>query len=395
MVENRRRRSFTLSRKFQILEEQRREHLSGRAICDRYGLQLHQLENWKTLQRTSLFTSKRKRSMNNGPKSVYSEHENAIRDFVLLKRSEGTVVNIRSIIYKLHELSMDSRSKSFKANQMWAYRFLLRNGFSLRRITHVVTIDDAILSERRDNLYLEVQRRYNSNSQVVFVNMDQASLVFDQAGPITVDSCGARAVQIRTNARQQDRVSVALSVASNGDKLRPFVIFKGTADGRVAREFSRRENPYPQELIYTTNQNAWMTERAMQDWIRQILLPYADRLGRRRICLVLDSFQVHLKETIRESLRNEVIDVVYIPGGLTGEFQPLDIGINGPFKHYIREFTINQSDFQAQTASEKRHWLAVSIQYSWSTISTETVVNSFNRLLCTTIENIEEADEVE
>ena len=266
MLPSQPRRSFTLARKTQIIEEQRRDRMSASEICRRHNIQPHQLADWKRAHPEARFVSKSMRGFNSGRKSIYSDHEDAIRDFVMLQRTERAVVNIRSIIIKLEKLYEEARAKTFRSKQMWAHRFILRNGFSLRRITRTITLGDEELANRRSQFFELVESRFARNGNTIFVNMDQTSVMFGDTGTITVNRCGARSVQVRGVGRQTDRVTAALSIGSNGNKLAPFVIFKGTSDGRVARvarEFARRENHFPVDLKYSTNENAWMTERLM------------------------------------------------------------------------------------------------------------------------------------
>ena len=220
-------------------------------------------------------------------------------------------------------------------------------------------------------------------------------MIYGEAARLTIELRGAQSVPVRTGTSQVDRVSVALVVAANREKLTPLVIYKGTRNGPVSREFTRTVNPYPQDLSYLTNQNAWMTEEVMLEWIDIILFPFAVQHGVERICLILDSFSVHLTETVRAALRDRRINTIYIPGGLTCEMQPLDVGVNAPFKHYIHEATIHSANFGSLSAGEKRLAMARSISFAFSSITQDTIVNSFNRVLFTTYGNIEGADEVD
>ena len=96
-----------------------------------------------------------------------------------------------------------------------------------------------------------------------------------------------------------------------------------------------------------------MTEDLMNEWVDKVLAPYVREHSDTKICLVLDSFSVHLRQSIRDRLQSLEVEVVYIPGGLTAELQPLDVGVNGPFKHYLRDAAIEVQNSNDLTASEK------------------------------------------
>ncbi len=48
--------------------------------------------------------------------------------------------------------------------------------------------------------------------------------------------------------------------------------------------------------------------------------------------LLLDSFKVHLKGSISDTIHALGVEVEFIPAGCTGLVQPIDVGFNKPFK---------------------------------------------------------------
>ena len=60
------------------------------------------------------------------------------------------------------------------------------------------------------------------------------------------------------------------------------------------------------------------------------------RTSQKEACLIYDSFKTHLMESIKKRLKDVNTDVAIIPGGLTGQLQPLDVSINKPFKEKVR-----------------------------------------------------------
>lgn len=389
------RRSFSISKKLQILAEQERDNASNSEICRRYDIQFRSLKLWKEKREEMLLLSKVKKTAHKGRPSKYKEHEDELNNYIIEMRSRLCVVNIRSIIRKLESICEESRECSFESKRMWVYRFLNRNKFSIRRPTRSVVIADDVVRHRTMELLSAVENVYSQNHDTIFINMDQTSVMVGLNARTTVHSRGESSVQVRTDENPNDRITVALTVASNGDKLSPFVIFRGTERGRIVREFRREVDPYPVGIEYACQMSAWMTESIMLMWIERILIPYVLSVTPERVCLILDSFLVHRKESIKARLEQAGIRFIYIPGGLTKDFQPLDVGINGPFKHWLREYSVENPLFYRRSASEKRHTLALAIQRSWNSITRQCVENSFNRILLPTLENIEEGDEIE
>lgn len=112
----------------------------------------------------------------------------------------------------------------------------------------------------------------------------------------------------------------------------------------------------------------------------RVLKPYIDRNGPANICLLLDMMAAHCTLAVRQALSNLGITVLYVPGGLTGELQPLDIGLNGPFKHWIRERWAVTNGLGSDSPINRRIQLAHLIEYSWSLITNQTVINSFSHI---------------
>ena len=60
-------------------------------------------------------------------------------------------------------------------------------------------------------------------------------------------------------------------VTASGKLLTPMLIFKGKPNGRIVK----REFPeYPEGCVYACQDNAWMDEQVMLQWVEQIRKPY-------------------------------------------------------------------------------------------------------------------------
>jgi hypothetical protein len=78
--------------------------------------------------------------------------------------------------------------------------------------------------------------------------------------------------------------------------------------------------------------------------------------------------------------------VIYIPGGLTGYYQPLDVGINMPLKHWIREENTHQNASQHLSPEENRKLLIDAFMHGWESLSRDLIINSFNHMLIATLD---------
>ena len=127
------------------------------------------------------------------------------------------------------------------------------------------------------------RRRYNTiarplvsapgTQQKFILNMDQTPIFLSMHSNRTLDLQGTRTVHGRKMSNLTDRVTVCLTVSAAGNKLKPFVIFKGTSDGRIVQ----RELPgyvEREELSLKCQVNAWQDEWNIYTYIEKVLVPY-------------------------------------------------------------------------------------------------------------------------
>jgi hypothetical protein len=77
----------------------------------------------------------------------------------------------------------------------------------------------------------------------LIINMDETPVFLDMVGNTTMDFRGAREVLMQTTGSEKQRITVALTITSSGEKLPPLIIFKGvdSKNGRILQEFDARE----------------------------------------------------------------------------------------------------------------------------------------------------------
>ena len=134
------------------------------------------------------------------------------------------------------------------------------------------------------------------------------------------------------------RLTCAVTVSAAGDILRPFIVFKGKHDGRIAREFQNpKKSGFPVDCSYICQDRAWMDEAMMLQWVKEVLEPWSKHVPAGIMpYLLLDSYKCHLMSSVVHAIQDLGIEVDHIPGGCTGLVQPLDVGVNKPLKNQIR-----------------------------------------------------------
>ncbi|KAG7358050.1 DDE superfamily endonuclease [Nitzschia inconspicua] len=179
--------------------------------------------------------------------------------------------------------------------------------------------------------------------------MDQTPLPFSLASQSTLEMRGTRSVTIRQSGNNKTRATASLAVAADGSKLKPMIIFKGEPRGTIAT----RELPvsqYANQLALCCQPAAW------QDNENMLICHYSDTVKAK-----LDSIGVQLK---------------LIPKGCTSVVQPIDVGVNKPFKDRIKYlwwawmigFGEDGGNIPTPSREDVQHWVVE----AWNSIGVST-----------------------
>jgi hypothetical protein len=177
-------------------------------------------------------------------------------------------------------------------------------------------------------------------------NMDQMPVYFSYHHSKTLAKRSIKTVHMRKTTLDTQRATCALMCMAAGDFLCPMLIYKGKAKGLIATRELKHHDP---TLVYACQDAAWMDEVCMLRWVKEILKPYLavnpPPLGIMPVIL-LDAYRCHMMASVINKITDLGIEIIHIPGGCTGLTQPLDVGINKPFKSRVRalweEWTINE-----------------------------------------------------
>lgn len=114
-----------------------------------------------------------------------------------------------------------------------------------------------------------------------------------------------------------------IGVSVGGHKFPPFVIFKGTENGTIAREINdvnnhrsillennnnnelvlrqHQQNDFPISNIYGVQNKAWMDEKLMLFWVERVWKVYTESINRPTL-LILDVFRGHMTSKVKRSI---------------------------------------------------------------------------------------------
>jgi hypothetical protein len=123
-----------------------------------------------------------------------------------------------------------------------------------------------------------------------------------------------------------------LSVSASGKIGKIMVILKGLKNPPKC--------PVPRNMVIATAKGGSMNEDLMLRWVKECLpsLTVGSALFRnRKYVLAMDAHGAHWHASIQSMLQQMKIETLMIPKRMTSFAQPLDVGINAPFKAKLRE----------------------------------------------------------
>ena len=128
------------------------------------------------------------------------------------------------------------------------------------------------------------------------------------------------------------RCTVLLGVTLNGEKLTPLTVFKEQPIGMIGKTF----NWMPASMKYVCQEKAWVDQRVFKHWIAEVWKLFTvERFS--KTYLIIYEFSVYLVTTCCNAIKECGSEVDYVLGGYTSKLQAMDVGVNKPFKGYVRE----------------------------------------------------------
>lgn len=387
-MEKRCRKRLTAGEKLQILRsitEARAIGSSIKACCREFGIQPAQYRSWLKKRPDLIHCKKTKKSLHVGRVGLLKSSEEELVHWVLAYRDVGIPMSYKAICIKGAEIDRDFSSKSEAAQLSIIRRFCASNCLVVRATTHMAqriqseTESEAVVFVRAMRPILQSPER----RQNLILNMDQTPLWFSMTPKKTINLQGSRTVYCASTMGSTKRVTAAACVSAAGDKLKPFLIFKGEQNGRIAtRELPNSQ--YRERMSLHCQKKAWMGQDEMEKWIHLILLPYLrEKGGGVRPLLILDDYKVHKSEETKRLLEENGVDTYWIPGGCTSLAQPVDVGIGRPLKARFRRNWldwvisngIDVTLHQEPTREEVAGWAAD----AWDALSTDVCRNAWRK----------------
>ena len=256
------------------------------------------------------------------------EEENLISEWISKNRAKKIPVSTKSLINYAGSLNQKFSDKPINIKLRWAYRFLKRNGFSIRRVSHIGQpipkgkeniknkfIQDLILKRNLTNI--------EADEDFKVINMDETPCYLEMGFDTTIDFVGNKNIEIETTGRSHYRVTCILSIVGDGTKLPPLIILKGEPGKYIETMLKKLEYVKNKNMYVLCQEDGWCTTSIFKEWIKNIYIPYQNYIMEKCL-LVLDMATSHVSKEALNFLDNLKISYIIIPPGMTPYCQPLD-----------------------------------------------------------------------
>jgi hypothetical protein len=219
-----------------------------------------------------------------------------------------------------HRSSSNIREK-FAASSNFRARFLHEHNLSLRKAT--ITKPKGDDAEDIARYLVDIERVKNFYGPDRCLNMDETAWWHVQARARTIAPKGAESVSVSVNGNPKAKTSVICTVSMSGDKYPPIYIVKG----KIPKMRHSLEPSVPSSRV-TLSDSGWMEEGNMLRYLSWLSIA----MNESPCALIMDSYSNHVTPIVRDKAVSLEIELVPVPSGRTGEFQPLDRTGFGPLK---------------------------------------------------------------
>lgn len=378
-----RKHDYSLHDKKLILLEQKERKWSNLKIAQKYHVNESSIRYWQRTIDLSLDYSKDKTTMHPGRNSVGFHLESHLCQFIDSLRDEENYVTVELIAFEIIKMDATFQDGNMAKVKRWVYRFLERNGYSIRETTHVaqklLNVDeclDFVIAVNEKNVQYSIPPEF-------VINMDETPLYNDQKPNKCVTKKGAKSVNGKSTRTGDYRATVLLAVTASGVKLKPMVVFKAKPGKTTEKSFNKAGNNFPQDVVCTCQENAWSDTNVMLKWVEKIYIPYISSSNQPHFShLLMDDFGSHKVDAVQNAVKIGGSFLSILPGGSTSRIQVLDVGLNKPFKDGFRSNWVkwmaneNRNNKKIVTREMLANW----VSEIWRKVEARTICSTWEKI---------------
>jgi hypothetical protein len=215
-------------------------------------------------------TSKNKKAAHAGPLGQLKAIKEPLLRHIFELREQGVTVSTFQMVVRASQLCPTFSAKYFVAWCSAVKRFVRAHSFVYRMGAHLSQCKpDEVEAEAKDYMRLICPFIIGPHRDRHFImNMDQMPVYFAMSMKRTLELVGKQTIHVRMSTNNNKQATVAVTITADGLVLPLMVIFKGKANGRIARtEFGTYLAPHRHHC----QDNAWMDKVVMLAWVDDIL----------------------------------------------------------------------------------------------------------------------------
>jgi len=204
---------------------------------------------------------------------------------------------------------------------------------------------DSIL--RNANLRVAYVIKHEDIPSALIANSDQTQVLLAQGSNVTYAPVGAN--QVATIGAEEKRAFTVLVTLTNDGLLLPFqCIYKGSSAASLPSKETRSMTEATNTgFLFESSKTStyWSTQETMRHFVDTVLAPHFEKvkttmnLPHEQCSLwLIDCWSVHRSKEFLTwiGIYHCTIIVLFVPAGLTGLFQPCDVGFQRMFKHSLK-----------------------------------------------------------
>lgn len=365
---------YTAAFKLAVIDKA--ESIGNRAAGREFGVDERCVRRWRSEKSVLEKMPKAKKARRSGV-VAWPNLESNLAKWVREQRINSIPVSTVQIRLQARILATNMGINNFKGGPNWCFRFMARNGLSMRSRTTVGQALPSDWEEKKSSFlnYVTDIIREKKFSMAQVVNMDEVPLTFDCPPSRTVNTTGEKSINIITTGNEKTSFTCVLACAANGDKLKPLIIF---------RRKTMPKGNFPPDVVIRCNEKGWMSEEIMLEWLAEVWKKRKNSFFQPSGLLIMDSMRAHLVDSVKAAARKNAATLAIIPGGLTKILQPLDLAVNKSFKSKIRKLweTWMVEGLHSYTKSGKMRKatyedVASWVSLAWKDVSSKTVMSGF------------------
>ena len=100
-----------------------------------------------------------------------------------------------------------------------------------------------------------------------------------------------------------------MSISASGNKLQPYIIFKGQKNKILYQELQQFNELKENKIFLSTQENAWLDENLFIDYLKKVIVPY---MPNKKKLLILDYCPAHYTEETLNFMEKKSVILIYI-----------------------------------------------------------------------------------